>query len=45
MRRYSGFRWMQFIIGILLVILGIWTLSHPGAALTGLVLLLSLIHI
>ena len=45
MRRYSGFRWMQFIIGILLVILGIWTLSHPGAALTGLVLLYGLLAV
>lgn len=45
MRRYSGFRLMQFIIGILLVILGIWTLSHPGAALTGLVLLYGLLAV
>ncbi len=45
MRRYTGFRWVQFIIGVLLVILGIWTLSHPGAALTGLVILYGLLAV
>lgn len=45
MRRYSGFSWMQFIIGVLLVILGIWTLCHPGAALTGVVIAYGLLAV
>lgn len=45
MRRYSGFRWGQFMIGVLLVILGIWTLGHPGKALTGVVMIYGLLAV
>ena len=41
-RRHSGFGWMELIVGILLVILGIFTLARPGALLTGLVFLYGL---
>ena len=37
MRRHSGFGWLELIIGILLVILGIWAFVRPGIALTGMV--------
>ena len=45
MKRYSGFRWGQFMIGVLLVILGIWTLGHPGMALTGVVMIYGLLAV
>ena len=38
MRRRSGFGWMELIIGIFLILLGILAFIRPGAALTGLVL-------
>ena len=37
MRRHSGFGWLELIIGILLVILGIWALAAPGIALKSMV--------
>ena len=37
MRRHSGFGWLELIIGILLVVLGIWALAAPGIALKGMV--------
>lgn len=37
MRGRSGFGWLELIIGILLVILGIWAFAAPGIALTGMV--------
>ena len=37
MRRRSGFGWMELIIGILLILLGIFTFLSPGSALTGVV--------
>ena len=37
MRRRSGFGWLELIIGILLIVLGIWTFVDPGNALTGMV--------
>lgn len=38
MMRRSGFGWLEFIIGILLILLGILAFARPGAALTGMVL-------
>lgn len=38
MRRRSGFGWLELIIGILLVLLGILAFARPGAVLTGLVI-------
>lgn len=37
MRRRSGFGWLQLLIGILLIVLGIWAFSDPYLALTGMV--------
>lgn len=37
MRRRSGFGWLELIIGILLIVLGIWTFVDPRNALTGMV--------
>lgn len=39
MRRRSGYGWFELIIGILLVAFGVFTLFHPGKAITGIVLL------
>lgn len=45
MRRRSGFGWFELLIGILLVILGVFTLFRPGSALTGVVLAYGLIAV
>lgn len=37
MRSRSGFGWLQFLIGILLIVLGIWAFTDPDLALTGMV--------
>ena len=36
MRRLSGFGWLELVIGILLIVLGVFTFANPGFALTGL---------
>ena len=38
MRRRSGFGWFELVIGILLVILGLFTFIRPGSVLTGIVI-------
>ena len=38
MRRKSGFGWLELILGILLVILGIFSMIKPNTALTGIVI-------
>ena len=38
MRRKSGFGWLELILGILLVILGIFSMINPNTALTGIVI-------
>ena len=35
MKNRSGFGWLVFIIGVILIALGVFTLASPGAALTG----------
>lgn len=45
MRRRSGFGWLELVIGILLIILGVFTLANPGFALSGLVALFGIIAI
>ena len=37
MKQRSGFGWLELVIGILLIVLGIWVLADPSLALTGLV--------
>ena len=37
MRRRSGFGWLELIIGILLIALGIWVFADPNFVLTGMV--------
>ena len=37
MRRRSGFGWLDFVEGLLLILLGVFTLLHPDSALTGFV--------
>lgn len=39
MRKWSGFGWVELLIGILLTALGIGTFVYPGAALTGAVVI------
>lgn len=45
MRKYSGFRWMELIIGILLILLGIFTFIRPGSMLTGIVIIYGVIAV
>lgn len=45
MRRRSGFGWLELVIGILLIVLGVFTFANPGFALTGLVALFGVIAI
>lgn len=45
MRRRSGFGWLEMVIGILLIVLGVFTFANPGFALTGLVALFGVIAI
>ena len=45
MRWRSGFGWLELIIGILLILLGIFTLVNPGLALTGLVVIYGVIAV
>ena len=37
MRRRSGFGWLQLIVGILLIVLGIWAFADPEMALKSMV--------
>lgn len=32
MKKWSGFRWFEFAEGVLLVLLGIFTLARPASA-------------
>ena len=47
MRRRSRYGWLELIEGILLILLGIYTLCNPGGMLRGITFAygLSLIHI
>ena len=45
MRRRTGFGWMELIIGILLILLGIFTFLSPGSALTGVVIIYGVIAV
>lgn len=45
MRRRSGYGWLELIIGILLLVLGIFTLFNPRFALTGLVAVFGILAI
>lgn len=45
MRRRSGYGWFELIIGILLVIFGVYTLIHPGKTLTWIVVLYGLVAV
>ena len=45
MRRRSGYGWFELIIGILLVILGIFTFIRPENTLTGIVIVYGLIAV
>lgn len=37
MRNRSGFGWLEFIIGIILILLGVYTLFNPERTITGMV--------
>lgn len=45
MRRRSRFGWLELIIGVLLILLGIFTFIRPGQALTGLVVIYGVIAV
>lgn len=45
MRRRSGYGWFELIIGIMLVVLGIFTFIRPGSTLTGIVILYGLVAV
>lgn len=37
MRRYTGFGWLELVVGVLLIILGIATFTTMGSVLTGVI--------
>ena len=37
MRRRSGFGWLELVIGVILIALGIWAFARPDLALSGMV--------
>lgn len=43
MKKYSGFVWMELIVGVLLILLGVYTFLRPGSLLTGIVAVYGLI--
>ena len=45
MKKYSGFVWMELIVGALLILLGIFTFLRPGSLLTGIVAIYGLIAV
>ena len=45
MRRRSGFGWLELIIGILLILIGIFTLLRPGSVFSGLLFLFGIIAV
>ncbi len=45
MRKRSRFGWMELIVGILLILLGIFTLVSPNSTLTGVIMIYGLIAV
>ena len=45
MRKRSGFGWMELIVGILLVLLGIFSFVRPNGILTGIVIIYGLVAV
>ena len=45
MKNRTGFGWLQFIIGIILIVLGIFTFANPSTALTGFVVVYGIIAV
>lgn len=45
MRRRSGFGWFELIVGILLIILGVFTFVKPGSVLTGVVIIYGILAV
>ena len=45
MKKYSGFVWMELAVGVLLILLGIFTFLRPGSLLTGIVVIYGLIAV
>lgn len=43
MKKYSGFIWMELVVGALLILLGIFTFLRPGSLLTGIVVVYGMI--
>lgn len=43
MKKYSGFFWMELVVGMLLILLGFFTFLRPGSLLTGIVVIYGLI--
>ncbi|MCI8694896.1 MAG: DUF308 domain-containing protein [Lachnospiraceae bacterium] len=45
MKKYSGFAWMELVVGVLLILLGVFTFLRPGSLLTGIVAVYGLIAV
>lgn len=45
MKKHSEFGWMELIVGILLILLGIFTFMRPGSMLTGIVVVYGIIAV
>ena len=45
MKKYSGFFWMELAVGVLLILLGLFTFLRPGSLLSGIVAIYGLIAV
>ena len=45
MKRRSGYGWLEIIMGILLILLGLFTILRPSAALEGVVMVYGIIAV
>ncbi len=45
MKKWSGFNWFEFLEGVLLVLLGVFTLARPDSALTGFIVAYGLVAV
>lgn len=45
MKKYSGFAWMELAVGVLLILLSVFTFLRPGSLLTSIVVIYGLIAV
>lgn len=45
MKKQSGLKWMELVIGVILILLGIFTFMNPGKTLTGVVMVYGIVAV